>query len=203
MYAKITSLASNSQVLNGQYYNNDPLTYCLGNNISQRFNHGGNADIYGQNSKNCQIYLAERCAKNWDDICEYAYNARTNDEYQTRADIMGAGHYQIQGLSPGEILLVNTAYKKYLIKMHNCEAITEPFDPLVAASPYITHFRGLYCVPEYAVDPRYIDSDPVMNRILLKPWIAKQLLCNIRNTMLRYGTLKYLAGTRLGKYYGI
>lgn len=197
MYKQLQSIANKNNVLNGPFYNNDPLTYCLGNNLSQRFNHASNAAVYGQNSKNCQIYLAEKCAKNWDNVCDYAYKNQS-EEYTTRADIMGAGHYQVQGLTPSDILLLNTAYKKYLIKMHNCEAITEPFDPLVVASPYITHFRGMYCVPEYAVDPCTINYDPVMNRLLLRPWIAKQLFTNIKNTMIRRGTFCKLKGTRLG-----
>lgn len=200
MYSRLASLG-NSEVLNGPYYNNDPLTYCLGNNLSQRFNHGSNSDIYGQNGKSCQIYMAERCAKNWDDVCQYAYEGNTNEEFAVRADVMNGGMGQTTGLTSGDILLLNTAYKKYLTKMHNCEAITEPFDPLVVASPLITHYRGLYCVPEYAVNPSIIDLDPVMNRLLTKPWIAKNLFVNIRNTMMRYGTFEWLRGTKLGRLY--
>lgn len=204
MYSQLSRLASHSQVLNGPYYNNDPLTYCLGNNISQRFNHGGNADIYGQNSKPCQAYLSERCAKNWDDVCEYAYSPCSNDEYQTRANPVSYNEgCKPQGMNSGEILLLNTAQKKYLWKMFNCEEITEPFDPMVPASPLITSWRGTNCIPMYAVNPQTIDSDPVMNRILSKPWIAQNLLVNIRNTMARRGDFPLLKGTKLGSFYGI
>ena len=200
MYSRLAQLASHSAVLNGPYYNNDPLTYCLGDNMSQRFNHGGHADIYGQNSAPCQVFLAERCAKKWDNVCEYAYAPRTNEEYKIRANPIGKG---ASDLNSGEILLVNTAQKKYLWKMLNCEAITQPFDPMVPASPLITSWRGLYCKPLYAVNPASIDDDIVMNKILQKPWIAVALLQNIKNTMISRGDFKQLAGTKLGRLYGI
>lgn len=193
-------MASHSPVLHGAYYNNDPLTYCLGRNMSQPFNHGGYAETYGQNSKPCQAFLADRCARNWDDVCEYAYRPSTNEEYKIRANPIGYGDPQ---LNSGEILLVNTAQKKYLWKMFNCEAVSEPFDPLVVGSPTITTWRGMYCKPFYAVDPKTIDNDPVMNRILQKPWIAVPLLQNIKNTMTRNGNFGQLKGTKLGRFYGI
>lgn len=205
MYSQLSSLASHSTVLNGPYHNNHPLTYCLGDNISQRFNHGENADIYGQNSKPCQAYLSERCAKNWDGVCEYAYSPHTNEEYNIRANPISfnEGNKTPQGLNSGEILLLNTAQKKYLWKMFNCESFTEPFDPMVPTSPLITTWRGTNCIPMYAVDPHTIDTDPVMDRLLSKPFIAQNLFINIRNTMLRRGDFYLLKGTKLGRFYGI
>lgn len=204
MYRRIADL-SQSSIINGPYYTNDPLTYCLGNNVSQRFNHGSNADIYGQNSKPCQAYLSQYCANNWDGICETTYNNcnAADAEYSFPADPTMSGSQQVQGLTSSDILLLNTAYRKYLYKMHNCDMVSEPFDPLVAASPIITSWRGMNCVPEYVVDPDTIDDDPVMNRLLLKPWIAKDLFRNIHNNMKRLGTLPKLRGTRLGRLYGL
>lgn len=184
-------------------YDNDPLTYCIGNNASQRFNHGTNADLYGQNSNPCQVFLSQRCAKKWDDVCEYASCHVANNEYATRADTMGAGSKDVIGLTPGDILLRNTAQEKYRIGMHGCELKTEPFNPVNPSSPCISYYVGRDCVPEYAVDPATIDSDIVMNKILDNPRIAIQLLTNIKNTMRRKGTLGSLVGTRLGKFYGL
>lgn len=184
-------------------YNNDPVTYCVGDNASQRFNHGSNASIYGQNSRPCQIYMAQRCADKWDGICEYASGPHANNEYAIRADALGAGNSQVSGLTPGEILIRNTALAKYRTKMHNCTLRAEPFDPINPTSPWIKSWVGRYCVPEFEVDPSTIDSDPVMHKILDKPQIAMQMLLNIRNTMKRKNTLGLLKGTRLGNFYGI
>ena len=198
MYTKLSTMAVDSPTLNGPYYNNDPLTYCIGRNISQPFNHGGHADIFGQNSKQCQAYLSDRCARKWDGVCEIAVSPVTNEEYKIRANPIGRGAPQ---LNSADILLVNTAERKYLWKMLNCEQVTEPFDPLVVGSPTITTWRGMYCRPMYAVDPSKIDSDPVMNKILQRPWIAASMLINIKNTMTRNGNFHKLAGTKLGKFY--
>lgn len=184
-------------------YNNDPLTYCIGSNASQRFNHGSNADIYGQNSNACQVLLAQRCANMWDDVCEYASSSAANNEYATRASTMGAGSYPVIDLTPGELLLRNTAQEKYRCAMNYCDLKTEQFNPIDPTSPYISYYVGQNCSPEYEVDPKTIDSDIVMNKILDRPQIAVQMLTNIKNTMRRKGTLGSLAGTRLGKFYGL
>lgn len=200
MYSKLAAMTGHSSTLSGPYFNSDPLTYCLGRNVSQPFNHGGYAETYGQNSKPCQAFLSDRCARNWDAVCEYAFSPSTNEEYRVRANPIGTGAPQ---LDSGEILLVNTAQKKYLWRMYNCERVTEPFDPLVVGSPDITTWRGMYCKPMYAVDPTTIDSDPVMDRILQKPWIAASMLANIKTTMTRNGNFHLLRGTRLGRFYNL
>ena len=186
-----------------QLYNNDSLTYCIGTNASQAFNHGSNASIYGQNSNPCQVMLSQRCAKDWDDVCEYASSFSANNEYANRADTMSAGLHENGELTPGEVLLLNTAREKYRIAMHGCELRSEPFDPINPASPYISYYVGRDCVAEYAVDPGTIDQDIVMNKILEKPRIAMNLLLNIKNTMIRLGQFNRLLGTRLGAFYGL
>lgn len=202
MYSQLSTFgASPANAL--PVYNNDPLTYCIGTNMSQSFNHGSNASIYGQNSSPCQVYMAQRCAKNWDGVCEYSSSHAANNEYATRADTMYAGNYEVIDLTPGEVLLRNTALEKYRIAMHHCSLKTEAFDPINPSSPYQSHWVGRDCVPEYVVNPATIDNDIVMNKILNKPRIAVQLLKNIRNTMNRRGTLQQLRGTRLGYFYGL
>ena len=199
MYKRIADFGG-GRLNNLPVYNNDPLTYCLGNNVSQRFNHGSHGSLYGQNSKPCQVFLAQRCAKDWDAICEYAFDPRTNDEYAVRTELLGAGMNPILGLTSGEILLRNTAMEKYRVAMARCDAKREAFDPMNPASPSITYFTGRYCQPLYAVDPVGIDEDPVMNRLLLRPQIAMDLFRNIKTTMTRTGSLFELYGTRLGQF---
>ena len=196
MYKRVSGFVSRKP---SAYYN-DPLTYCLGNDISQRFNHGSHGDLYGQNSKPCQVFLSKRCANEWDSICEYAASPSTNDEYATRAALNGAGSHQIIGLSSSDILIRNTAMEKYRVAMTNCELRREAFDPVSPASPEITYFTGRYCQPIYAVNPLRIDEDPVMNRILMKPNIALDILLNVKNTMTRVGTISQLDGSRLGEF---
>jgi hypothetical protein len=209
-YAQL-SYFGNSAVNTLPVYNNDPLTYCIGSNASQAFNHGSNAVTFGQNSNPCQVYLAQRCAQKWDGVCEYAASRAANSEYSQKADTMFAGNRELLGLTPGDILVRNTAQEKFRSKMlgadsgpysgPNCELKIEPFDHLNPSSPYIAYYIGQNCIPEYSVDPYTIDSDPVMHKILDNPGIAIQMLKNIKNTMHRNGTLYLLKGTRLGNFY--
>lgn len=203
-YQKLVTFGS-SMTNSLPVYNNDPATFCVGTNASQAFNHGSNAAIYGQNSPECQIYMAQRCAKNWDGLCDYAASHEANEEYAFRADTMGPGMNQVLNLTPGQVLLRNTALEKYRTNMsgNNCQLVTEQFDPTNPSSPFMSYFAGYGCVPEYSVDAKTIDSDPVMNGILDQPKIAMQLLLNIKNTMNRKGTLGTLAGTRLGKFFRV
>ena len=82
MYAQLSHFGA-SPVNALPVYNNDPLTYCIGDNASQRFNHGSHAVTYGQNSKACQVYMANRCAQNWDGVCEYAASKPANEGIQS------------------------------------------------------------------------------------------------------------------------
>ena len=170
---------------------NHPLTYCIGNNMDQRFLHGGNPDLYGSNSRQCQNFMSDYCASGWDNFCE------TESKNQDRSLIS-------QNHNAGELLIVNTAARKYLIKMHNAVEKHEPFDPTVANSPMIRYWVndcGGHKRAEYAVDPLTIDNDILMDKILQNPKIVFHILVNIYNTMKRHGTLSGLKTTKLGNFY--
>jgi hypothetical protein len=188
---------------------NNPLTYCLNDNMDQRFLHGGQADTLGQHSKSCQLFMSEYCSDKWDSFCEVA-SRNTNVTYPNQAEeCTNTGDIACRGMNAGEALVRNTAARKYLIKMHNAHKKYQPFDPTVATSPMISYWVSNNCsyantgIPEYSVDPSKIDSDVVMDKILRKPIIAMNILINIYNTMKRHGTLSGLKGTKLGHFYSI
>jgi hypothetical protein len=200
---------------------NDPLTYCLGTNMDQKFLHGSSSNfVAGQASKQCQLYLSQYCAEGFDEFCEFA-SQNNNISFPNQMDGLGLGDIACKGLTQGQALIHNTARRKYLVDMGTCVQKWEPFDPTVANSPLISYWvngnngtcsgtsncsgncmLGSTCVPSYAVkDPENLDNDVVMNKLLDQPFIAFDLLINIYNTMKRMGTLKRLRGTRLGHYY--
>lgn len=202
-YSTISNLGSNlqSEVDN-------PLTYCMNNNMDQRFLHGGNADVYGQHSRPCQLFMSEYCATKWDSFCEAAsYN--TNTSFPNNAgSCLGNTDVSCKDLTAGEVLIKNTAARKYLVKMVDMKKTYEPFDPNVANSPLISYWIPTNgCsdqstgIPIYSVNSKTIDSDHVMNKILSKPIIAFDILVNIYNTMKRTGKLKDLRGTKIGNFF--
>ncbi len=203
-YANISSFGSNAQSAV-----NDPITYCMTNNLDSRFMHGGQSDTLGTYSKSCQAYMGQYCAKGWDDFCEIASNNQNTYWPNNAQPCNQPSDTACKGLTSGEYLVHNTAMEKYLVKMGNCVAKFEPFDPTVASSPMVKYYRNdgcSYsgrCVPEYGVDAKEIDKDPVMDKILARPVIAFDILVNIYNSMKRKGNLGGLKNTKLGRYYSI
>lgn len=198
LYKSISSFGSNT-------YSpvNNPLTYCINDNMDQRFLHGGNSTVFGQYSAPCQLFLSEYCADEWDEFCELA--SKNSNTYFPGNPFNGSDYGGLMGLTAGEQLIRNTAQRKYLTRMLGATIKKVPFDPLVATSPMVSYWvqpnGSVGGVPEYSVNPKDIDKDIVMNKILDKPTIAMDILMNIYNTMKRQGTLDKLNGTRLGNYY--
>jgi len=189
---------------------NNPLSYCLLQTMDSEFLHGGTADsISGKYSRNCQAFMSQYCANKWDDVCEFA-SSDTSHIYPNNLQKCGSGSsVGCQGLTAGEVLVANTAARKYLVSMGgSCCLKYEPFDPTVASSPLISFWEGGCntqgnggCVAEYAVDPTTIDNDPVMQKILAKPIIAWTILVNIYNTARRKNKLEELRGTNIYNFF--
>jgi len=184
-----------------------PTTYCLNDTLSQRFLHGGNSTIYGQNSQFCQRFWGEYCAQEWDDLCEVA-SKNTNNTFPNSTTFGNINNrtYNYKGLSSGDMVIRNTAANKYLVAMGDCVPKYEPFDPTVADSPMIKYWVSgsgqNACVPVYDVNPVDIDNDVVMDKILANPKIALDILINIFNTHKReYGSVDDLKDTKLGRFF--
>ena len=196
---------------------NNPLTYCINNTYDRQFNHGETViNQEGQHCENCQLFLSDYCAQGWDNFCELASkNKDTRWPNQMELQQNEAILTEIYGLSAGETLIRNTASRKYLVDLINGEKIFEPFDPNVANSPLISKWihstcdknNGYYNIndgkmtPVYSVNPFIIDEDIVMDKILMNPKIAIDILLNIYITMKRKNELIYLNNTKLGNFF--
>lgn len=187
-------------------YSSNPLSYCMNSTIDNEFTHGSTGDLFGQHSAKCQMFMSDYCSKRWDANCEVS-SMNISKSYPNN---IGFGLPEDTGLTAGDILVKNTAAKKYLVENYNCHWQYEPFDPTVANSPLVrkkvanSSCNGSgHCVPVYEVNPETIDNDPVMDKILMKPQIATLILVNIYNTMKRKGTLGDLAKTKLGRFYSV
>jgi len=188
-----------------------PLSYCLLDTVDSGFLHGGiGLTISGSKGANCQAYMATRCAEKWDGPCEYASkNTSINNVANSLENCNGSNSIPCQGLNQGEILIANTAARKYLLNYGgSCALKWQQFDPTVASSPYVSMWAGTCnnqgnngCVFEYGVNPKTIDNDHVMNKILAKPIIGWSTLVNIYNTAVRKNTLNDLKSTVLYKFF--
>ena len=186
----------------------DPWVVCSSSGLDGNFLSGSNQ--YGPFSKTCQAFTSQSCALNWDGNCELASHNTSMSYPNQLGQCDSAGGVACANLTAGEILIQNTASVKYRIADENCKLMYQPFDPNVASSPMIAYdisnnydYTTDRCVPMYEVNPQEIDSDVVMDKILLKPTIALHILVNIYNTMKRKGTLEQLKGTKLGRFYTV
>lgn len=186
---------------------NNPLTYCLVDTMDKDFQHAPNGVLYGPRSEKCQLYMSERCAKNWDGYCEYFYKTKgPNGEWPYNQRWPNMGEAAQTGLSPaslttGEQLLQDTAQRRFCKFASNCKKCEEPFDPMNPQSERVYKYRntitGGKCVPVCSVDPSSIDNDPVMDRLLTNPSVGAGTLINICNTSRNLGV--DLSGTKVGR----
>ncbi len=190
--------------------NTNPLTYCLLQNANSGFMHGGIGEtMSGKHSANCQAFMSSYCANKWDDVCEFASKDRSRIYPNTQQKCGSSSDVECQNMTSGDVLVANTANRKYLTQMGGtCSLKWQPFDPTVASSPLISMWEGVCnsqgndgCGPVYEVDPKKIDNDPVMQKILANPMIAWSLLVNIYNTAQRKGTLSGLKGTNIYTFF--
>jgi hypothetical protein len=187
--------------------------------LQSGFDHtlGGN-NLAGPGNTQCQIFMAEYCANNWDGVCEYmSKNEEVNKTNMART-CDGKFNPDIQyKMTNGQNLIRNTASERFLKYMSgNCQRLYQPFDPTVADSPLISKWQNNSngvcgstasctvngsCIPIYGVDAKTIDNDIVMDKILEQPWIAMDILVNIYNNAVRYNTLNDLKGTKIYNFF--
>lgn len=191
--------------------NNNPVTLCLVDSMDVKFQNGSIGNLFGPRSRPCQLYMAERCSKDWDGYCEYYYrmNSNTGDWPNSQPwpntvqERWWANSFNLnKQLSTGEQLLQNAAERKYCT-YPTCSKFCERMNPTDPKSPMITYYANPYtmennCVPECSVDPSKIEDDPVMNRCLENPSACAATLMNVCITAKRKGT--NLNGTKLGKF---
>lgn len=171
------------------------LQYCFGNKSDSiiMFGHGPLND-----SRTAQVYSANYCSKNWDQICELASMDNENTVSLVKPSIS-------RRLTRGQILIRNTAIMKYLVGVHGAVKKHEHLYPQDSSSPIVTYWSSkndlhpMYM--EFSVNPYDIDSDPVMNKILEQSHIAIDILKSIHVNMKRQNKLTQLNGTKLGNFF--
>lgn len=188
--------------------NKDPLTYCMVDGLTNHFLHGSSGGAIGPESKNCQAFMAERCANEWDVNCEIAsqnQSRRWPNQLNTCESRPGDG--LCRGLTSGDYVILNAFELKYRKESSDsCKIKTELFDPNVPTSQKISYQqnREACCINQYWVNDQEIknlDKDILMNKVLARPQLAIGILVNMYNNMKNKGLLSKLAHTKLGMFY--
>lgn len=112
----------------------DPYTQCL----TQDFFYSGN--LLGPFSKECKLFMADRCAKKWDNACEvYSTNRIPDypDEYTTSFKDL------YTRLPEGQKFIKKTAERKFCkIGGPNCRIMFDQFNPTAPNTPQIHEYTG-------------------------------------------------------------
>ena len=181
------------------------LAMCLSDTLDRKFKYGGEVGANsGPRNQQCQSFMAQRCADKWDGFCEYYYQqygpngtAMNRTAWPSPVWRPWEEKYGLNlQLSLGDQLLRDAAERKFC-KLINCNATVQPLDPMDPNSVRVTTYSDYTgCVPVCTVNPKTIDDDPVMNRILDNPTVAAGTVINICNTSKNQGI--NLSGTKIG-----
>lgn len=134
-YSRLEQTSTNPATVEHYTYNpnaeEDPINMCLFSDVDKSLTGGVLGYRYGPSNENCQLLLADRCAQNWDAVCDVAA-ANNNAMFPNTATIRGnsmANPAEIQGGSTvGSQLLHNAAQRRFCV-FQNCSVQQFPFDP--------------------------------------------------------------------------
>jgi hypothetical protein len=181
---------------------NDPLSYCAVSGLDNMFMHTAGQRLE-KNSKECQMFMSDRCASNWDGICEIASMDGTSwlpNQVTGKSPLLST-----QKMTQGDYLVRNTLAKKYLTEASSkCNLSYRPFDYQVPTSPMIREWAtagSQTCEAIYEVDPLTVDACPIMNKALMNPAIVIDILINIYNQLNRTGRMSTIKNTKLYRFF--
>lgn len=202
-FAKFGGRIANKNVSNPENLTN-PLTYCMVKTMDNAFLHGSESN-FGPETYQCQNYMADKCANNWDGYCEQYVDTNMSLTYwPNNASISGEAYNKSNAVnhqSVGEQLLRNSLERRF-IEYPYVKPQLEPFDTNDAASPYYKNY-GNICGPlKYSVkniDRKTIDRDTLMNKALANPNVCIDVLARI---YLAYKSKSIeLRGTQLEQFF--
>lgn len=198
-YARIATFGQLNPVLR-----TDPVGYSIYKDIDSSFDIGPTSRLFGPEQPNSQLYMAEKCAKNWDGACELL--SRNNDGTKCNAGKVESPLFKTPsppGMTIGDFLVENAAVLRFC-DMSSCKMTHESYNPMDPSSPFVTSYSGdgySECLP-VCKPPENPDADVLLNKVLNKPHLHVDLLVNMYRNVSKQERDKY-ANTRLGMIFGV
>lgn len=118
-----STISDFGQIMNT--YTNDPALYCVLDGLDSQFMFGSTG--FQKGNFNCSEYMSNKCAAEWDSTCEAVFHNSSVKYPRPQCCPVG--------LTDGQAMLREAAFKKYLLSTKNCWFACEPFDHTVADSP--------------------------------------------------------------------
>jgi hypothetical protein len=159
----------------------DPVGYSIYKDMDSYFDIGPLARTFGDDSLSGQLYMAEKCSKQWDGACELvSRNTDTTRVNVAKVDSPVFPTNQIGTMSIGDYLIENSATRRFC-SFDTCSIeeqlynVNDPTSPMVKK---IGSYDGRPCVPVCKV-PQNPDQDILLNKVLLEPHKHLDLLLNM------------------------
>ena len=180
----------------------DAVGFSVNKDIDTSFDIGPTSRLFGPDMANAQLYMAEKCAKDWDGSCELM--SRNRDSSKCNSGKISSSLFKtpdVEGMTVGDFLVENAAVRRFC-NLSSCKLMKEPYNPMDPYSPMVSSYSDngyTKCLPvcEPPSDP---DNDILLNKVLDKPDRHIDLLVNMyRNVKDR----KKYENTRLGMIFNV
>lgn len=197
------------------------LSYSLMSQLDSNFIHGSSGRGFGKYSLEAQEYMSSRCAEKWDGACDIvAMNPERGKPNMVFGQDLITGSRN-RGLSSGEQMVRNAAFKRFVVSVRNCNLLCSPYNPNTPNSRLVCQQSSQeagYCNPRWSQsfgDVPYgdcsgtyslehiqdLNGDVILNRLIASPYIAQDLLIHIYFNMKQNNTLHRLKGSNIGNFY--
>ena len=180
----------------------DAVGFSVSKDIDTSFDIGPTSRMFGPDMPNAQLYMAEKCAKEWDGSCELM--SRNRDSSKCNSGKISSSLFRspsVDGMTVGDFLVENAAVRRFC-DLSSCKLTKESYNPMDPHSPYVSSYSDCgytQCLPvcEPPSDP---DNDILLNKVLDKPDRHIDLLVNMyRNVKDR----KKYENNRLGMIFNV
>lgn len=181
----------------------DPVGYSIYRDTNSFFDEGSLARTFGPTTKNGQLYMAEKCAGNWDGACELL--SRNNETGRVNSAKVESPVFNTpapSNMTIGDFLIENSAERRFC-NFDTCSISSELFNVNDPTSPLIHDIgsnRTTPCVPVCKPPPNP-DNDILLNKVLNEPYKHTDLLLNMYHNC--KNNRDAYKNTRIGKIFNL
>lgn len=186
----------------------NPLSYCMFPTVNSQFIHGSTAGnlLYTPQCQNCQNFMAERCAKDYDGYCRAYKTINTDTYWPNLASIDSKSQTFANNIlgrtsTVGENMLRNACERRFL--QFPIQPTLQPFDPNVANSPWIKIY-GTYTLHAARLqnldNAEKVNKDELVQEMIENPKVCFDILGRIYQGWIQHDPALHIQNTKLEKY---
>jgi hypothetical protein len=184
----------------------DPVASSIYKDIDSSLDIGDSAYLFGPATTNSQLYMAEKCSKEWDGACEFL--SRNNDNTKCNSGRISSPLfptvYAPGRQTIGDFLVENAGVRRFC-DLNSCSMTQESYDPRNPDSVWVTSYGCCgytQCLP-VCLPPEDPDNDMLLNKILDKPDLHIDLLINMYKNINAQGSREKYKNTRIDHIFNI